>query len=150
MNICKYYTIRSKKGKKYMFCRFCKINIGYTDCTGCEYKIYKSYKKNKKKKHERTKRTEIQKGVKEIVWRRDNYRCIFCKCIVDKSHANAHFIPRSQGGLGIEENIFTACDKCHGNQDNGLNTLMYEQYAEDYLKSIYPDWKKENLIFTKY
>lgn len=53
-------------------------------------------------------------------------------------------------GLGIEENIFTACKKCHDRQDNGLNTEKYDKEAEDYLKSKYPNWNKENLIYKKY
>ena len=65
-------------------------------------------------------------------------------------NSNAHFIPRSQGGLGIEENIFTACDKCHQEQDNGLKTQKMEKEVEEYLKSKYEDWNKENLVYKKY
>lgn len=54
------------------------------------------------------------------------------------------------GGLGIEENIFTACPKCHTEQDNGLNSLEYEQKVERYLRSKYPNWNKSNLIYKKY
>jgi len=53
-------------------------------------------------------------------------------------------------GLGIEENIFTACEKCHNEQDNGLNTKYYDEKAERHLKSKYPNWNKENLIYKKY
>lgn len=56
----------------------------------------------------------------------------------------------AHGGLGIEENIFTACEKCHNEQDNGLNTEKYDKEAEDYLKSKYPNWNKENLVYKKY
>lgn len=66
-------------------------------------------------------------------------------------YANAHFIPRSAGGLGIPENIFTACDDCHREQDNGKNTKLYDETAEKHLKRIYKKkWKIEKLIYKKY
>ena len=110
-------------------------------------------KKNKPikgKKHKRTKATDIPKKVKEAVWKRDGGKCIFCDTKVDIFHANAHFIPRSAGGLGIEENIFTACDQCHHEQDNGLNTKEHDKKAKAYLKKKYGSkWKVENLIYKK-
>lgn len=66
-------------------------------------------------------------------------------------YANAHFIPRSAGGLGIEENIFTACENCHREQDNGKDSKLYTKKAEKHLKDIYgTNWSKENLIYKKY
>ena len=89
--------------------------------------------------------------MKEKVWKRDRGKCIFCHNPVDVFFANAHFIPRSAGGLGIEENIFTACEQCHHEQDNGKNTKEHDQKAKKYLKSIYGSkWKVENLIYKKY
>lgn len=44
----------------------------------------------------RSKACEISKKVKEIVWNRDNHRCISCGRYVPMSCANAHFIKRSQ------------------------------------------------------
>ena len=105
----------------------------------------------KGKKHKRTKETDIDIKVKIKVWERDLHKCIFCGQVVSIHNANAHFIPRSAGGLGIEENIFTACDCCHHEQDNGLNTEKYDIKAEKYLKKIYGDtWNKEKLIYKKF
>ena len=98
-------------------------------------------------KSKRTKACEISKEVKEKVYKRDGGRCIFCGNI---GIPNAHFIPRSAGGLGIEENIFTACIYCHHEQDNGKNTKYYDKKAEEYLKSKYKNWNKENLIYNKW
>lgn len=148
--MCKYFVWRTQKGIKYKYCRCKKEKISSDSCYKCECKEHKQYKKQKKKKHQRTKQTDIQKGVKEAVWERDNHKCIFCHREVSLFYANAHFIPRSQGGLGIEENIFTACDECHGEQENGLNTEYYEKEAEKYLRSKYENWNKDNLIFNKY
>ena len=105
----------------------------------------------KGKKHKQTKATEISKEVKRIVWERDKKKCIFCHNSVDVFYANAHFIPRSAGGLGIPKNIFTACENCHREQDNGLNTKEYDKKAKKYLKGIYGDsWSKDKLIYKKY
>ena len=93
---------------------------------------------------------EISKIVKQRVYKRDNERCIFCGVHVNETKACCHFIPRSLGGLGIEENIFTACDNCHREQDNGLNTKVYDKEAEKYLKKLYKDWNIEKLIYKKY
>lgn len=56
-----------------------------------------------------------------------------------------------QEDYGIEENIFTACDKCHFEQDNGLNSKEYTGRAENYLKGIYGrNWDKSKLVYKKY
>lgn len=98
----------------------------------------------------RSKACDITSKVREQVWHRDNEKCIFCGKWVPVANANAHFIKRSQGGLGIAENIFTACIECHYEEDFGKNTKEYEQIAEHYLKSIYgSNWDKKNLVFRK-
>lgn len=105
----------------------------------------------KGKKHKRTKKTEIDTKTKKLVWKRDEGKCIFCEKRVPWNYANAHYRKRSEGGLGIPENLFTACDDCHVEQDNGLNTKEYDEKAKRHLKSIYGvDWKEENLIYKKY
>ena len=107
--------------------------------------------KIKGKKHKQTKATEIPKKVKEKVWKRDKHQCIFCYKQVPVECACCHFIPRSAGGLGIPENIFTACENCLREQDNGLNTKEYDRMAKKYLKSIYgTSWNIEKLIYKKY
>ena len=107
--------------------------------------------KIKGKKHKQTKEKEIPKKVKEAVWKRDKHKCIFCGKLVDVFYANSHFIPRSAGGLGIEENIITACEDCHREQDNGKNTKEYDKKAEKHLKRIYgANWDKEKLIYKKF
>lgn len=115
----------------------------------------KTEKKPKKpikgKKHKQTKETDISPKVKVKVWERDNHRCIFCKTIVSWNYACCHYIPRSAGGLGIEKNIFTACEDCHREQDNGSNTNVMDEYVKQYLKSIYDsNWNEEELIYRKY
>lgn len=126
------------------------------DYSGFAYpKPSKTQKKPKQpikgKKHRQTKETDISTKVKIKVWERDNHRCIYCKTLVTWHYACCHYIPRSAGGLGIEENIFTACENCHRKQDNGLNTLYYDEKAKKYLKSIYGEgWNEKKLIYRKF
>jgi hypothetical protein len=48
-------------------------------------------------------------------------------------------------------NVVTLCPKCHYEEDFGQSTQLYEDYIENYLKSIYgADWNKEKLIYKKY
>ena len=73
-------------------------------------------------KSKRSKACDILQKVKEAVWERDGHRCIICHSRI--AMPNAHFIPRSKGGLGIEENIVTLCTnfsecKCHYKFDFG-------------------------------
>ena len=104
----------------------------------------------KGKKHARTKKTDISKKVKEIVWERDKHKCIICGKVVPVECACCHYIPRSAGGLGIPENIYTGCSDCHREQDNGLNTKLYDNKVKRYLKRIYgANWKEKNLIYKK-
>lgn len=67
-------------------------------------------------KSKRTKACEIPMSVKQIVYERDKGLCIICG---KAGVPNAHFIRRSAGGLGIEQNIVTLCPICHHNYDNG-------------------------------
>ena len=75
-------------------------------------------------KSERTKALEIPKEVKEAVAERDMYCCIWCGKPAPTTNplafSNAHYIPRSQGGLGIEENILTLDWECHLRYDQSI------------------------------
>lgn len=51
---------------------------------------------------------------------------------------------------GIEENIFTACNDCHKEHDEGVNQLAMQEKSKNYLSSKYMDWNIENLIYKKY
>lgn len=98
----------------------------------------------------RSKACEISQATKKKVWKRDNERCIICGKWVPVSCANAHYIKRSQGGLGIEQNIVTMCPECHYKEDFGQDTKLYEYKIKTYLKRKYKDWKEENLYYKKY
>lgn len=105
--------------------------------------------------HRETKRTMIPQAVKKAVYRRDRGRCVLCGCLGEPV---AHVVRRSQGGMGIEENIVTLCPACHRAYDEGagLERLGRGTTRESlycclvaYLKGFYPDWSRENMIYHK-
>lgn len=101
-------------------------------------------------KSKRSRSTDISQKVKEIVWERDNKRCVICGS--PYALPNAHYLPRSKGGLGIQQNILTLCNKCHYNYDFGDKEKRFDIRLQlmEYLKSKYPDWNEENIIYRKY
>lgn len=98
--------------------------------------------------HNRTKAVAIPKEVREAVEKRDGYRCIFCGNA--NARGEAHYVNRSQGGLGIEQNIVTVCPICHREMDNGKNTKFFREIAKEYLKSKYPGWDEKKLVYNKW
>lgn len=98
-------------------------------------------------KSARTKACDISKRTKDIVWERDGERCI--RCGSHYAMPNAHFIPRSKGGLGIEQNIVTLCLQCHYEYDETFKRNEIGEYIERYLRRKYPDWDKEKLIYRR-
>ena len=93
----------------------------------------------------------ISEETKQRVWCRDAGRCVWCGRRGAYVHPEAHFIPRSKGGLGIPENILTLCRPCHENYDHGdlrQRQLMRDRFRE-YLKHYYPEWDETKLIYHK-
>lgn len=97
----------------------------------------------------RAKALSISKAVKDRVWERDGRRCIICGS--SQANPECHYIARSRGGLGIEENIFTGCRSCHREYDFGTapQRAAIKTTAEAYLKSCYSDWDESQLIYRK-
>lgn len=93
-----------------------------------------------------TKATKIPEKVKKAVWARDGGLCIVC---LHPGQSVVSFIPRSQGGIGVEENIVTLCDKCHNDFDQTEKRKHMKEYIKWYLKMKYPDWDETKLIYKK-
>ena len=89
----------------------------------------------------------IPKKVKEKVWERDGHRCVGCGRWAPADWACAHYIARSQGGLGIEKNILTLCPECHYSYDNGVERRELKEVYGEYLKRFYGDL--EGLTYRK-
>ncbi len=99
-------------------------------------------------KSKRSKACDIPMTVKKVVWERDGHRCIVCGNT--QAMPNAHFIPRSKGGLGIEQNVVTLCLKCHNNYDNTVQRAFYRDYIKNYLRGKYgAEWSEEKLVYKK-
>lgn len=156
---CKNLRIRTKKYEKYFYCVANKCIVDASSCYCCAQKEYKTVKPLKatpikKKTHKvstMSKACDIPEVVKFDVWERDEHKCIFCKKNVPMTNANAHFIPRSKGGLGIAKNIITACEQCHHEMDNGMYSKDFDYVAEEYLKKVYGnDWNIKSLIYSKW
>lgn len=112
-------------------------------------------KKFKSIKFKKTVPTEISFDVKMKVLKRDNGRCVVCGS-THNVEANAHYIPRSEGGMGIEENIVTLCNnesknKCHYKFDFGTDEERKEigEKIEAHLKKHYSKWSSEKVIYKK-
>lgn len=95
----------------------------------------------------RTKLLAISPKVKAVVWERDNQQCVICgNCC---AAPEAHYIARSQGGLGIEENVVTLCRRHHDEFDFGVNHFELAIQIREYLQSKYPYWNDDDLIYRK-
>ena len=99
-------------------------------------------------KSKRTKALEISPKVKAKVYERDGGCCIWCGS--PAGQPNAHYIPRSRGGLGIEENVLTLCWPCHMRYDQTTDRVDMERYFTGYLIDHYPGWDEKNLYYDKW
>lgn len=100
--------------------------------------------------HKRTQAVAISEEVKMKVWERDKHRCIYCMRQIPWQFSCSHFIKRSQGGLGIEENIVTACPECHRRYDSSWEHRKMYEYTEKYLRKFYPDLDVNKLKYNKW
>jgi len=96
--------------------------------------------------HKRTKAMQIPTAVKRKVLERDGC-CVVCGS--NQGIPNAHYIARSHGGLGIEQNIVTLCINCHNAYDNSPMRRIIGQQIKEYLQSKYPDWDEQKLYYSK-
>ena len=96
--------------------------------------------------HKRTKACAIPMEVKKRVFERDKERCIFCG---RPGEPVAHIIPRSRGGLGVEQNIITACRECHQAMDNGTYRDAFLNDAIRYIEKVYGEFDREKVTYRK-
>lgn len=105
----------------------------------------------------RTEAVSIPSQVKKAVAERDSVDghpcCIWCGKPAPTTNpiafSNAHYMSRGQGGLGIEENILTLDWECHLRYDQSGHREEMREFFKNYLKSKYPDWDEDNLIYRK-
>ena len=104
-------------------------------------------------KSTRTRACDIPKKV--AVWERDGGCCVVCGSRYNVM-PNAHYVPRSRGGLGIEENVVTLCtnlteNQCHYKFDYGTaeERSAIGKKISKYLRSHYPGWSEDKLVYRK-
>lgn len=116
-----------------------------------------------KKNSKRTKALKFDVATRLIIWQRERGKCFFCERDYEMPYDPdiykfdmgikdiMHFVNKSSGGLGIEENGVLGCRYHHHLLDNGNRGKRGEmlEMLEEYLKSIYPNWSKEDLYYKK-
>lgn len=108
-------------------------------------------------KSQRTKALEIPIKVKQAVAERDSFNghpcCIWCGRPAPVSNplafSNAHYIPRSNGGLGVEENILTLCWECHMRFDQSTERDKMKDFFKRHLMNVYPEWDEKKMVYRK-
>lgn len=110
--------------------------------------------------NKRTRRLQFNTSTKKRIIERDR-QCIFCKFKYNIRPEHdyersifdiMHYIPKSQGGLGIEENGVLGCRYHHDLMDNGSRGLRPEmlQMIKEYLQEIYPYWNESELYYKRH
>ena len=105
--------------------------------------------------NKRTKALSITWNTKEKVWKRQHGRSLYSGKPISVSECCCHFIPRSKGGLGIEENIIGLTYEEHMIFDNNLigshlaESKLIEKKAREHLMKSYSDWDESKLIWRK-
>lgn len=97
--------------------------------------------------HRQTKATSISSKTKAAVYARDFRRCVLCGSFNAGPHC--HFVRRSQGGLGIPENIWTGCQRCHEAFDSEPKDGPLHNRMREYFRSLYPDWDEGKMRYRK-
>lgn len=96
--------------------------------------------------NKRTKALAINKAVKEKVYERDCGLCVLCG---RPGLPEAHYIPRSKGGLGIEQNIVTLCRPCHNQMDNTTARENLLRRVKEHLDLWYPNFTDAERVYKK-
>lgn len=87
-----------------------------------------------------------------------DYRCIFCRRLYRMEKADAfntsimeimHYIPRSQGGLGIAGNAALGCRYHHMMLDESGHRAEMREMMKEYLQGMYRDWNEADLVYHK-
>lgn len=107
-------------------------------------------------KSRRTKALEISMKTKQKVWERQDGVSLWSGKPITVSECCCHVVPRSKGGLGIEQNIVGLTQEEHMIFDDNLprtkgRTQMIQMRAKalKHLKQHYTDWNMEDCIYKK-
>ena len=102
-----------------------------------------------------TKARDFDRKAKIVIAKRDSIGgwpcCVYCGAAApaELAWSNAHYIARSQGGLGIPENGLTLCPSCHRRYDQELERKKMREYFREYLREHHDEWSEEALTYRK-
>ena len=102
-----------------------------------------------------TKARDFNRATKQAIAERDSIDgwpcCVYCGLAAPTEIAwsNAHYIARSQGGLGIEQNGLTLCPDCHREYDQTTARKTMRKFFREYLEMNYWNWNEEDLVYRK-
>lgn len=102
-----------------------------------------------------TKAQDFSRTVKIAIAERDEVLgwpcCVWCGLAAPERIAwsNAHYIPRSHGGLGICENGLTLCPICHRRYDQTAHRKEMREYFRAYLQEKHENWSEDALTYRK-
>ena len=105
--------------------------------------------------HKDTKAMDFDRKAKIAISQRDSIGgwpcCVYCGAAApaELAWSNAHFIARSQGGLGIPENGLTLCPACHRRYDQSAERERMREYFREYLKEHHDEWSEDALRYRK-
>lgn len=108
----------------------------------------------------KARKAEFSEKTRRIIENRDE-ACIFCKLGYHMEKAMwmdlrtlsiMHYIPRSQNGLGVEQNGALGCHYHHTMLDNGNEGRRQEMLGifKEYLMQQYDDWNEDDLKYSKW
>ena len=103
----------------------------------------------------RTEALKIPMRVKQLVWMRQGGVSLWSFTPITVEECCCHVVPRSKGGLGVEENIVGLTTYEHRIFD--LNELgdhkkehdAMRQAVKDHLMKFYPGWNEDDLKYKK-
>lgn len=99
----------------------------------------------------RAKQCDISPKVRQAVLLRDSWDDCTCCVLCGKPRPETlmHYIPRSAGGLGIEENLVAGCIQCHHDTDHTTKREQNLERIREYLDQYYPGFEDEYRVYEK-
>lgn len=107
-----------------------------------------------------TRHLEFTAKARKAIHKRDNETCVFCAAGYELPEDPAycrtalqimHIVPRSQLGMGVEQNGVLGCVWHHQMMDNGNldNRKEMIKMLEERMRRIYPGWTRESVTYRK-
>lgn len=104
---------------------------------------------------------EFTAKARKAIHRRDEETCVFCQMGYempeDLSYCRTglqimHIVPRSQLGMGVEQNGVLGCVWHHNmlDADNKGRRREMLEILEGRMRGYYPGWTRESVTFRKY